>query len=85
MTRREAGWEADYTVTCSQCGGDQFVELFPVPADVLRLYRGRSTGRCRDLVAVLYACQQCGHLERFVDPAELSGETDGGQDPGCGE
>lgn len=57
------------TVSCSQCGGQEFRQLFPVPAEVYRAYAGPGAdGPAEDLVATVYACLQCGHLERFVDP-----------------
>ena len=66
-----SGWQADFAVHCSQCGGDDFVEIFPVPARVCRVYeRGSRDEGGRELTASVYACQQCGHLEWFVDPTE---------------
>jgi hypothetical protein len=59
-------WQADFAISCSMCGGDEFRELFPVPAEVFLLY-GEQGQEPRRLVATVYACVQCGHLERFVD------------------
>ena len=66
--------EADFAVSCSQCGGEEFQELFPIPAEVYRVY-GPEVGpdHGRDLVVSVYACLQCGHVEKFVERAELGG------------
>jgi uncharacterized Zn finger protein len=70
-------FEGRFEISCSQCGGQEFHELFPVPAESYRLYEeGRPPSRPRQLVALVYACQRCGHLEKFVD---LDGEAAGGE------
>ncbi len=75
--------EADFAISCSQCGGEDFQEIFPVPADSYRLY-GAEAERQRPhlLTASVYACLQCGHLEQFVDlpkdaPSSLDTESSG--------
>lgn len=70
--------EADFAICCSQCGGEDFQEVFPVPADTYRLY-GAAAERQRPqlLTASVYACLQCGHLEQFVDlPKNASSDLD---------
>ena len=45
----------------------EFQEVFPVPAESYHLYPARGENRePRHLIASVYACLQCGHLERFV-------------------
>lgn len=64
--------EADFAISCSQCGGQDFQEVFPVPAETYHRY-GAEVERQRPqlLTASVYACLQCGHLEKFIDlPAE---------------
>jgi DNA-directed RNA polymerase subunit RPC12/RpoP len=60
-------WEADFTISCSQCGGQDFQQVFPVPAEVYRVYQPGERGSGQELVAAVYVCLQCGHLEKFVD------------------
>ena len=72
MAAPASGWESDFALSCSQCGGDDFLEIFPVPAGVFRSYDGGSRSSGRELLASVYACRQCGHLEWFVDQAELA-------------
>jgi hypothetical protein len=72
--------EADFTVSCSQCGGQDFQEVFPVPAETYHLY-GPQQARQRPqvLTALVYACRQCGHLEKFLDlhaPPEKRSDAD---------
>lgn len=63
--------EGDFSISCSQCGGQDFQELFPVPAETYALYEGRGSGQAaRQLTAAIFACLQCGHLEKFVDLEE---------------
>ncbi len=60
--------EADFVINCSQCGSEDFQEVFPVPADTYRLYAAEAERqRPQLLTASVYACLQCGHLEQFVD------------------
>ena len=69
--------EAEFEISCSQCGGQKFQEIFPVPAETYQLYGPESErGDPRNLIASVYACLQCGHLEKFVNFAadELSSE-----------
>lgn len=66
-------WEADFAISCSQCGGQEFQEIFPVPAQVYHLY-GPERGQPRELIASVYACLRCGHLEKFVDFGGEAGE-----------
>ena len=40
-------YEGDFTVSCGQCGGQDFEEAYPVPAAVYRLYNDRD-GRVRE-------------------------------------
>jgi hypothetical protein len=68
-------WEADFALSCSQCGGQEFQEIFPVPAEVYQLYREEG-GKSRRLISSVYACLQCGHLEKFIDWEERPGEED---------
>lgn len=66
--------EGDFSINCSQCGGQEFQELFPVPAETYALYEGRGAGQpARQLTAAVFACLQCGHLEKFVDFSEGEG------------
>ena len=67
---------AEFEISCSQCGGQDFQEIFPVPAETYRLYESGGTGKPRQLVAAVYACLQCGHLEKFVDPGEEKAAPD---------
>lgn len=65
-------YETEFEVSCSQCGGQKFQEVFPVPAETYQLYSpGAGAPSPRDLVASVYACTQCGHLEKFVDPPPI--------------
>ena len=67
-------YESEFEVSCSQCGGQKFQEVFPVPAETYHLYGpGAEKESRRDLVASVYACTQCGHLEKFVDPPPAEG------------
>ena len=60
--------EADFAISCSQCGGEDFQEVFPVPAETYHLYgEGVERQRPHLLTASVYAGLQCGHLEKFVD------------------
>ncbi len=60
--------EADFSISCAQCGGQEFQEVFPVPAETYCLYEGKGGSQPpRRLHAVVYACLQCGHLEKFLD------------------
>ncbi|MEW6751457.1 MAG: hypothetical protein AB1505_10845 [Candidatus Latescibacterota bacterium] len=69
--------EADFAITCSQCGGQEFYEIYPVPAAVYRVYGpAAERGQPHEVVAAVYACLQCGHLEEFVD---LGGRPHTGQ------
>ena len=64
-------FEGEFEISCSQCGGQDFRELFPVPAETYRLYQeGRPASKPVQLTALVYACQRCGHLEKFVDLEE---------------
>jgi hypothetical protein len=67
-------FEAEFEITCAQCGGVDFQEVFPVPAEVYFAYaaEGEEGGR-RQLTAMVYACNQCGHLEKFVDLEAVNG------------
>lgn len=70
--------EENFSISCSQCGGQGFQELFPVPAETYTLYEGRESGQpARQLTAAVFACQQCGHLEKFVDLEERAKEGPG--------
>ena len=73
--------EGAFSISCSQCGGQEFQELFPVPAEIYALYEGTGAAKnTRQLTAAVFACLQCGHLEKFVDLSE--GETPpGGERP----
>jgi len=74
-------WETDFAISCSQCGGQEFREIFPVPAEVYHLYGPKAErDRPRQLVSSVYACLQCGHLEKFVDFSEEPADAD---DPSC--
>lgn len=66
-------WQADFAISCSMCGGQEFCEIFPVPAEVYHLYADKGN-QPRRLIARVYACQQCGHLEKFIDWEEEDGE-----------
>ena len=70
--------EADFTINCVQCGGEEFQEVFPVPAETYHLYGAeKSQERPQLLTAFVYACLQCGHLEKFVDlPEQASSDLD---------
>jgi len=63
--------EGAFSISCSQCGGEEFQELFPVPAETYALYAGQGAARTtRHLTAAVFACLQCGHLEKFVELSE---------------
>ncbi len=58
--------EADFAISCSQCGGEGFREVFPVPAETYQLYGAEAEQqRPQLLTASIYACLQCGHLEKL--------------------
>jgi hypothetical protein len=60
--------EAEFEISCSQCGGQRFQEVFPVPAETYHLYGAEAErGSPVSLVASVFACLQCGHLEKFID------------------
>ena len=67
--------EGEFTVSCSHCGGEDFEEVFPVPAETYHLYSDKGRG---ELTTSVYACQQCGHLEKFVDLNENTPPADDG-------
>ena len=70
--------ETDFSISCSQCGGQEFQEIFPVPAETYALYEGQGQGQApRQLTAAVFACLQCGHLEKFVDFTEGTGAPTG--------
>lgn len=70
--------ERDFSISCSQCGGQDFQELFPVPAETYVLYERRGAGQpARQLTAAVFTCLQCGHLEKFVDLEERGKEGPG--------
>ena len=75
--------EAVFAISCSQCGGEGFREVFPVPAETYQLYGAEAEQqRPQLLTASIYACLQCGHLEKFVDlpeeaPSGLDAEPPG--------
>lgn len=75
-------WEADFAVSCSQCGGQEFEQLFPVPAVVYRRYAGARDAEPAEVVVSTYACVQCGHLEHFAERPE--GEEDTSIPPAAG-
>ena len=61
--------EADFEISCAQCGGQEFEQIFPVPAETYHRYGPESLREePHALTASVYACQQCGHLEKFIDP-----------------
>ena len=66
--------EGDFTVSCTQCGGQDFQEVYPVPAVVYRVYDG-ADGGSREVSPEVYACLQCGHVEHFIS-LESSGGLD---------
>ena len=66
--------EGDFTVSCTQCGGQDFQEVYPVPAVVYRVYDG-AEGGSREVSPEVYACLQCGHVEHFIS-LENSGGLD---------
>ena len=68
-------FESEFTVNCGQCGGEDFEEVFPVPAETYRQY---GDGEASELTAAVYACRQCGHLEKFVDINEKAPPPEGG-------
>ena len=69
-------FEAEFEITCSQCGGIDFQEIFPVPAEVYLVYAAVGEDKLRrELTALVYACNQCGHLEKFVDPETIDETT----------
>ncbi len=74
-------YEGDFTVSCTQCGGQDFEEAYPVPAVVYRLYDDRG-GRMREVSAAVYICSQCGHVEHFVDVEEESSSGTDAEAPG---
>ena len=67
--------EGEFTVSCGQCGGEDFEEVFPVPAETYRQY---VDGVAHELTAAVYVCCQCGHLEKFVDLNEKTPPPQGG-------
>ena len=74
--------EGAFSISCSQCGGQEFQELFPVPAETYALYEGKGAGQpARQLTAAVFACLQCGHLEKFVDLSEGEGAPPGTKSP----
>lgn len=74
--------EGNFSISCSQCGGQDFQELFPVPAETYTLYEGRESGQpARQLTAAIFACLQCGHLEKFVDLSEGERAPQGARSP----
>ena len=72
--------EDDFTVSCSQCGGEEFQEAYPVPADTYRIYGG-SEGESTEVTAEVYICLQCGHVEKFVDLLSRGGQSDADAQP----
>ena len=60
--------EAQFEISCSQCGGQEFKQIFPVPAETYHLY-GPEEERAEPYIfsAAVYVCLRCGHLEKFVD------------------
>ena len=78
-----SAWEADFSISCAQCGGQEFREIFPIPAEIYRAYRsGIGQEVPHELVASVYACVQCGHLEKFVDWGAGDGTPGAGEKPG---
>jgi hypothetical protein len=69
--------EAQFEISCSQCGGQEFRQIFPVPAATYHLY-GPEDERAepRIVSAAVYVCLGCGHLEKFIDTSTL--ESPGG-------
>jgi hypothetical protein len=66
-------FEDDFTVSCAQCGGQEFQEAYPLPADTYRIY-GAQGSSPQEVTAEVYICLQCGHVEKFVDlPCKSSG------------
>ena len=78
--------EAEFTISWSQCGSQEFQEIFPVPAEGYRLYEdGKGKRGSRQLIASVYACTQCGHLEKFIDfDEEAALPEEGAAPPGGG-
>ena len=72
--------EGDFTVSCTQCGGQDFQEVYPVPAVVYRVYDG-SEGRSREVSPEVYACLQCGHVEHFISLESAGGLNVDAQTP----
>ena len=72
--------EGDLTVSCTQRGGQDFQEVYPVPAVVYRVY-DRPEGRIREVSPEVYACLQCGHFEYFVSLEGTSGLNADAQTP----
>ena len=72
--------EGDFTVSCTQCGGQDFQEVYPVPAVVYRVYDG-SEGRSREVSPEVYACLQCGHVEHFISLEGAGGLNADAQTP----
>lgn len=71
--------ESNFSISCGQCGGQEFQELFPVPAETYAVYEGKGAPQStRRLTAAVFACLQCGHLEKFVDLSENETPPGGG-------
>ncbi|MFT5088551.1 MAG: hypothetical protein ACI906_003230 [Candidatus Latescibacterota bacterium] len=73
--------EGDFTISCSQCGGEDFQEAYPVPADTYRIY-GAVDRKVREVTTEVYICIQCGHVEKFVDLQEIESSDADAQAPG---
>ena len=66
--------ESDFTISCSQCGGEDFQEAYPVPAETYRIY---GSAKAREVTTEIFICLQCGHVEKFVDLQEIeNSDTD---------
>ena len=72
--------EGDFTVSCTQCGGQDFQQVYPVPAVVYRVYDG-SEGHSREVSPEVYACLQCGHVEHFISLEGAGGLNADAQTP----
>ena len=70
--------EADFAISCSQCGGEDFQEIFPLLVEAYHHYgEGAERQRPQLPTASIYACLQCGHLKKFIDlPKGLSSGLD---------